>query len=298
MTPQADHVKERTALVSLTLDLVLIIPSVIVAIWANSMILYADLLGDLNVFIANVTLWMILRKLRKAVEAQYDYGLGKAENLIGVFGALFVVLSVGFIMYTSVQRLLSPVLLEAEAIRMGALIMFFAMIAYAYLWWRNLQINKTMPSPVTDIQWRVPMSNTLIAGGILVALLATILFRKYRWSVYIDPVLSLAMGLYILYCFFGLIKSSLFDLLDRTLDENYQLLITGELAAFFHEYEYLHGVRSRRTGGKVFIEIFLEFDADRRVGDVQHVIDAMKKSLEEKIENSSVSVSLTTKPVR
>ncbi len=106
------------------------------------------------------------------------------------------------------------------------------------------------------------------------------------------------IGGVIVYSFYGLIKSSLFDLLDRTLEEKYQLIITRELANHYHEYAHFHGVRSRRTGGRVLIEIFLEFDSDQRVGEVQQIIRSMRESLEGKIENSFVSVSLSTEPVR
>jgi len=110
--------------------------------------------------------------------------------------------------------------------------------------------------------------------------------------------ISLALGGVIIYSFYGLIKTSLFDLLDRTLEEKYQLIITRELANHYHEYAHFHGVRSRRTGGRVFIEILLEFAPYQRVGEVQRVIRSMRESLEEKIENSFVSVSLSTEPAR
>ena len=294
----ADVAKERTALVSVVMDLAFLGPTIIVAVLANSMTLYADLLGDFNVFFANAMLLFILRKIRKGGGANFDYGAGKIENLIGVVGAWFVVLSIGYIMYTSIGRLFSPVSLDPGPLAMGSAIMSASVITGGYLWMRNYRIHKKIPSPVTDIQWRVPITNTVIAGGILVSLLAMILLREYAWSLYIDPAISLALGGVIIYSFYGLIKSSLFDLLDRTLEEKYQIIITRELANFYHEYVHFHGVRSRRTGGRIFIEIFLEFDPDRRVGEVQRVIRAMRESLEGKIENSFVSVSLSTKPVR
>ena len=293
-----DDVKERTALLSIILDLLQIVPTVVIAILANSMTLYSDLFGDLNVLIANLVIWLILYKVKKGKASHFDYGLGKIENLLGVVGAWFVVLCVGSIMYMSVQRLFDPIPLSTGPVLMGVVNMLIGVIIYGYLWMRNLKICKQLPSPVTELQWRVPMSNTLESGCILVTLLATVLFQSYAWSLYIDPVVSLLMGAYITYSFFGLIKASLLDLLDRTLEENDQLIIVRELVSFFNEYEHLHGVRSRRAGAKIFVEIFLEFDADRRMGEVQQVIDAIKESLEGKIENSSVSVSLTTRPER
>jgi divalent metal cation (Fe/Co/Zn/Cd) transporter len=181
---------------------------------------------------------------------------------------------------------------------MASVIMFVCAIVNGYLWIRNHRIHKKISSPVTDIQWRVPMSNAVVSCGILVSLLAMILLGQYTWSLYIDPVISLIMGAVIVYTFYGLIKNSLFDLLDRTLEEEYQMIITRELAKFYHEYVQFHGVRSRRTGGRVLIEIFLEFNPDQRVGEVHQVIESMRESLEGKIENSFVSISLFKKSVR
>ena len=294
----ADTIKERTALISIITDLILAGPAIVVALLANSMILYTDLLCSFNVFLANVLLWAILRKIRKGMGANFDYGAGKIEDLIGVVGGWFVVISVSYIMYTSIHRLISPVSLNKAPLLAGSIIMGLSAISFSCLWIRNFRIHKRMPSPVTDIQWRVPMSNALIAAGILCSLLIMVVFRNYSWSYYVDPVVSLLMGAFVIYSFYGLIKTSLFDLLDRTLEEQHQIIINQALAEFFDEYTLFHGVRSRRSAGKIFIEIFLEFDPGRRVGEVQDAVETMRSTLEEKIENSFVSISLAKKSIR
>ena len=294
----ADTIKERTALISIVTDLILAGPAIVVAFLSNSMILYTDLISSFNVFLANVLLWAILRKIRKGMGANFDYGAGKIEDLLGVAGAWFVVISISYIMYTSIHRLISPVSLNKAPLLVGSIIMGLSAISFSCLWIRNFRIHKRIPSPVTDIQWRVPMSNALIAAGILCSLLIMVVFRNYSWSYYVDPAVSLIMGAFVIYSFFGLIKTSLFDLLDRTLEEKYQIIINHALAEFFDEYIQLHGVRSRKSAGKIFIEIFLEFDPGRRVGEVQDAVEAMRSTLEEKIENSFVSISLAKKSIR
>lgn len=294
----AEATKERTAVISMITDIALLIPSIIVAFLANSLTLYTDLLGDFNVFFTNFMLWLILYRVRKGMGAHYDYGTGKMENLITVLGACVLILSLGYIVYTSIGRLISPIRLEANTTLMGAAIMLIAAAAYGYLWIRNYRIHKLIPSPITEIQWRVPMSNALIASGILLTLLLMVILKKYSWSAYIDPVVSLIMCVYVIYTFFGLIKTSLFDLIDKTLDESYQLIITRELVSFYDAYAQLHGVRSRRAGGRIFIDIFLEFDVEQRMGDVRQAVAAMQSSLESKIENSTISIVLATGPMR
>ncbi|HRK60278.1 MAG TPA: cation transporter dimerization domain-containing protein, partial [Candidatus Kapabacteria bacterium] len=88
------------------------------------------------------------------------------------------------------------------------------------------------------------------------------------------------------------------DLLDKTLDEEYQMIILRELALHFDEYEDLHGIRSRRSGSHVFIEIFLECDKDKKVGDIQSFMDTLRKDLESKIANSRVIIGLSQERVK
>jgi len=106
-------------------------------------------------------------------------------------------------------------------------------------------------------------------------------------------VASLIVAGFIAVSAFGVFTNSFADLLDKTLDEELQMLITRELVSHFDQYDNLHGIRSRRSGSQVFIEIFLECDADGRVGDVQVFFDRLRTSLEEQIPNSRVVVGLS-----
>jgi hypothetical protein len=46
----------------------------------------------------------------------------------------------------------------------------------------------------------------------------------------------------------------------------------------------------------VYIEVFLEFDGDRKMCEVQAIIDRMKSSLEAKIPKSSVTIVPSSGP--
>lgn len=68
------------------------------------------------------------------------------------------------------------------------------------------------------------------------------------------------------------------------------MVIVRHLAVFFNDYSALHGVRSRRSGSNVYIEIFLEFDGEKKMCEVQETIDRIKASLEAQIPKSKVSI--------
>ncbi|MBM3218565.1 MAG: hypothetical protein FJZ38_07750 [Candidatus Rokubacteria bacterium] len=88
----------------------------------------------------------------------------------------------------------------------------------------------------------------------------------------------------------GKLESSVHDLLDRALEESRQLLIVRVLAQHFDAYEHVREVRSRRSGARIYIEIFLGFDASRTLGGVQRAVDAMRADLEALIAGSSVVI--------
>jgi divalent metal cation (Fe/Co/Zn/Cd) transporter len=94
----------------------------------------------------------------------------------------------------------------------------------------------------------------------------------------------------LLFSAYRVITGSFFDLLDHRLEESLQFIILAEVAAQLHEIAELHGIRSRRSGSSVYIEIFLEFDGRRPMAEVQTVINRMKEGLEQQIQGSHVTI--------
>ena len=77
----------------------------------------------------------------------------------------------------------------------------------------------------------------------------------------------------------GVFSSSCYDLLDGTLEEADQLKIMRELVNNFDRFDMLYGVRSRRAGSHAFIDIFLGFEPEKRIGEAQRDIDAIRGAI-------------------
>jgi divalent metal cation (Fe/Co/Zn/Cd) transporter len=145
-----------------------------------------------------------------------------------------------------------------------------------------------------DSQWRLFRTKAFSDFSVLLSLIFSLAFSQYAWSLYIDPVASFFIAGILFLSGARVIRSSLPDLLDRTLDEELQMVIVQHLAVFFNDYEALHGVRSRRSGSNVYIEIFLEFDGEKKMCEVQEIIDRIRASLEAQIPKSKVSIVPTS----
>ena len=64
------------------------------------------------------------------------------------------------------------------------------------------------------------------------------------------------------------------------MEETQQIFILRQLAQHFTEYEGLHCIRSRRSGSRVYVEIFLELAPDKKVGEVMACTERLRKQIE------------------
>ena len=287
----AHHEKERSILISLIVDFVLILPDVAAAVLANSITLYVDVLKCVNELIATLLSWLTLRKISKGRAAFYDYGFGKLENLSSFMVAVGMMISLGIILFSAINRLRHPESLHAGGAALGIFMMVSGVCVNSWLWIKNHRIAQKEHSPIMESQWHLFRAKAFADAAVLAALLLSVGLSRYAWSAYIDPVASFVISGFLLYSVYGIVSNSVYDLLDKTLDESLQLLIVGELAAFFDEYQAFHGVRSRRSGGNTYVEIYLEFEGEKKMRDVQQVINRIKESIESKIKGSFVTVA-------
>lgn len=265
---------------------------------ANSSVLLADFLKTLIELIAITLSWVAIRRINLGGGKKYEYGLGKLENISSLFVGMVMLLSFLIITINALRNILVP---GHHIAGIGIWISISAQVVYfginGVLYFKNKRLSKLSPSPLMDSQTRLFMTRFIGNIFILLSLGLSILLSAFKWSSYIDPAASMVIALSILSATLGIFSSSLYDLLDRTLEEERQIVILAELARHFNEYEELHGIRSRRSGSRVYVEIYLEFDPEKKVAEVQGVIDRLRHSIEEKLQGSRVSIAMTTQSV-
>jgi ferrous-iron efflux pump FieF len=289
--------KQRTVFFSLIIDFALCLPDIVAAVLSGSIVMFADVLKCGNEILATFLAYLTIRKMARGGTGTYDYGMGKLETLTSISTGGMMFISLALVFLIALYRIAVPASLVAEGVYLAIGLMGLGVCTNAWLWLKNYRLAQKEPSPIMDSQWRLFRAKAFSDFSALVALVAGLQLEQYAWSLYIDPLASFVIAGFLLFSGYRVISSSLPDLLDKTLDEELQLLIVRELAAFFDDYTALHGVRSRRSGSDVYIELFLEFDSAKKMGDVQGIINQIKTSLEAKIPRSSVSVVPTSAPL-
>jgi ferrous-iron efflux pump FieF len=297
-TSQVTHAeRERSIFVGFVLSLCLLIPCVIAAYLAKSLTLVVDMLISLAETLASLLSWIIIRRVARGRNLHFNYGFGKLENISGLGVAAVMLASFVVVVVEGVERLRTPVEIVETGVVIGFAITAFAAASDSWLWFKNLRLARRQSSPLMEAQWRFFRSKSVCDYCVLASLSCTLLFHTYAWSTYIDTVFSFVLSGFLLWSAYLITADSMYDLLDRAVDESLQLEITGLLAQHFHAYDGLHGVRTRRSGDQIYIEVYLEFDGRKRMADVQGAIDLLTADLEARIPSSHVSICPRTSPV-
>jgi ferrous-iron efflux pump FieF len=279
----------RSAAIAAGLDLLFSLAALVAA---SSSVILADFLKTLLEFIAVLIAWLALRRIQHGANHEFDYGVGKLENLSSLVVGVLMVGCLLMIVVNAVRNLLHP----GEISGIGVWISLANQVIYVFVnsWLslRSRRLAREQNSPLMASQAGLFFTKALANGFILLSLGLSLLLIRFSWSHYIDPAASLIIAASILFAALGIFKSSTFDLLDRTLEENSQLAILRALARHFDSYDELREVRSRRAGSHVFVEIILGFPPEQTTAGTAAVAKRLKAELEREIPGSRVTIGI------
>jgi divalent metal cation (Fe/Co/Zn/Cd) transporter len=284
--------QERGLRLVFFLNLAGTVPFILIAVFSGSMVLWTEALDYVRAMVVNWVSWQILLGISRNKFSGYDYGTDKMQSLTGIAGSLLYVATLIALGAGCVNRIFHPVELHAELSLAGVGLQVISGASDTWLWFRNRRLAAKLFSPVLEMQWRGDRASALVSFAMATGLVLSVLLRGHGWSVFIDPVFALALIGYSAVSFLPAIMSDLETLADKSLKEELQLRIDRRLAENFRGYSGFHGVRSRRSGGRIFIEIALSFPEDAPIREVMKTVAALRAGIEADIPGSEVSVSL------
>jgi ferrous-iron efflux pump FieF len=289
--------KEQSIFLGLLFGFFGLASGIVSALSSHSLTIESEILKNACLITAVFLSYLSVRKANTGKSEGYNYGYGKLESISGLIVAVVLIISLIIIIFHVVERFIEPIELSRGGTELAIVLSSLAMLSSIWMWRHDHHLAREEYSPVMESLWRMYRTKTLATGVVLTSLISSLLLAEYPWAPYIDQVGSLIVAGFIMKSIYSISILSVHDLLDQALEESLQLVILRELAQFFDDYEALHGIRSRRSGANVYIEIFLEFDGDRKMTEVQKTIDSIKNHLEEKINNSQIIISPATSDI-
>ena len=280
--------KENLVLVAVFTTFLSLLPTAYAALISNSTTLFADLLRCLGEFFAIVASWVVLLKMSRNDTTRFNYGYGKLEQLAGIAVAAALFLTFLVSLTSGIRGLIVPTKLENA--EFGFIFALLSVGGNAFLWTSNYIADARSPSPIAESQWRLFRAKTCATMVVVTSLGVALAFADSQTSVYVDPIGSIALSLFMLWQSYTLVSASVPDLIDYAIEESLQKTLDTILADHREDYSHVEKVRSRRTARRVYLELFLSFPADLPFGEVHRRVMLLKHSIEERFPGADTTV--------
>jgi cobalt-zinc-cadmium efflux system protein len=199
-----DHYHDRTDftrafVLGIALNSGIVALQLVFGLLANSMALIADAGHNLSDVLGLVVGWAGAVMARRSPSRRFTYGLKKASILAALTNALFLLIAVGAIAAEAIRRLLLPAHTDARAMIWVALVAIAGNLMTALLFARGRKRDLSARAAYMHMAADAAVSAAVVIAGFL------ILWAGAAW---IDPAMSLAVAIVILWGSFGLLKES------------------------------------------------------------------------------------------
>jgi len=197
--PHAPDNLSRAFGLGIALNLTFVVVETAFGFVADSMALVADAGHNLSDVLGLLVAWGAALMARRAPSPRFTYGLKKAPILAALFNSLFLLIAVGAIAAEAVRRLFEPSATDGVTVMAVAAVGLVVNGATAWLFARGAQGDINVRGAFLHMAADAAVSLAVIFSGLV------ILWTGQKW---VDPAMSLAVGVVILWSSFGLLKES------------------------------------------------------------------------------------------
>ncbi|HZG50885.1 MAG TPA: cation diffusion facilitator family transporter [Pyrinomonadaceae bacterium] len=249
-----------------------------IAVWASLL----DSAMDISASLIN---YFAVRAASRPPDHDHAYGHGKAESLAGLFQAAVITCSGLFLIYEAIKRMIRPHPTHAESVGVAtmivAIIVSFALVA------RLRRAARLTDSPALNADAVHFASDVWTNGGVLLAL---VLIYFTGWTI-VDPIISVAISIYILASAVGVGRESVDVLMDRRLPPEVDAQVAEIVRRFRGEGVLgFHDLRTRRSGSQKFIDLHLEVERDQTLEAAHAASVRVLRTIEAEIPRAKVQI--------
>jgi cobalt-zinc-cadmium efflux system protein len=189
----------RAFAIGIAINVSIVAIELVFGLRANSMALISDAGHNLSDVLGLVVGWAGAVMAKRSPSPRFTYGLKKASILAALINALFLLVAVGAIAAEAVRRLFHPAPAQAQTMIWVAAVAILGNLLTALLFARGRAHDLNARAAYMHMAADAAVSAAVVFAGLV------ILWTGQSW---VDPVMSIAVALVILWGSFGLLKES------------------------------------------------------------------------------------------
>ena len=280
--------QQKIGLLSIISETPNLIIQIILLITTGSLIVAIDTLDTICSFIQSVIVFFVSKNIQKTDYFAYNYGKGKFEALgtltssILLYLGAFLILFSGFLSLSDVATF-DKTLLVAIAFKV------LTITIDIFLLNKQIKTVKGIKGSFTDSNTLYLKKNLIFDLIAFLCIILTYIFRGYEYIKYIELFLSIFIVIYILNQTLNPLKSSINNLLDKTLSEDKQFIILSCISKISSKVKHIHNINSRLSGQTIIIDIVVSFEDDTTYDQIFDTYSTLCTLIKEEIDNVEIS---------
>lgn len=286
----------RVTLVGLVVNLFLSAGKLVAGIAGRSGAMVADAVHSVSDAATDLVVIAFARISAKPGDATHAYGHGKFETLAAILVALALAAVGGGVLVHAVRAIRDVA--HGEVLpRPGVVALVAAVVSIAVkeaLYRYTIRAAREVESASMAANAWHHRSDALSSAGTTLGI-ALAFFLGEGWRI-ADPIAAAAVSLFIFKIAFDLARSSLGDLLERSLprEENDRIL---RIVCNDPRVRSPHRLRTRRIGANISIEVHIRLDGRMSVDESHAITKSIEHDLRERYGAGTIS-SIHVEPIK
>lgn len=275
------EVKGGRLLVATLLNLVISIAEIIGGVLSNSLSLISDALHNLSDALATFLAWIANRISKKPSNTRRTFGYKRVEILAAFINALVLLVISFYLFYEAALRLIDPQPVKGMLMLVVASIGLIANLIAVLILQGDAKHNINFRAAYLHLLGDTLTSVAVIIGGIL------IIFLEIYW---IDPVITIIIGLYILKETWSILKQTN-DILMQGVPEGLDLELICQEIERMPEIKNIHHVHIWNLDDhSIHFECHVELKEDLHLSETEVIQNSIEHLLHDKFHIGHVTV--------
>lgn len=194
-----DDLKGRNLLISILLNIAITVSQVIGGIISGSLALLSDALHNFSDVLSLIISYIATLLGKRKASSHKTFGYKRAEIMAAFVNAATLVVVAVILMIEAIERLLQPQEIESNLVIWLSLIGIAANGFSVLLLKKNSEENMNMKSAYLHLLTDMMASVAVLIGGLLM---------KFFQVYWVDALLTMAIGIYLIYMGYDLLKES------------------------------------------------------------------------------------------
>jgi len=275
--------KMVAAFVSIASNSILMLSKIIIGIITGSVSIISEAAHSGLDLLASLIAFFSVREVRKPADREHPFGHGKIENLSGTVEALLIFFAAAFIVHEATGRLLHGS--EVVQLGFGIIVMGVSAVINLFVSAYLFKVARKTGSLALEADAEHLRTDVYTSLGVMLSLMA---IHVTKLTI-LDPLVAIAVAVYIGLIAIRLTKKAFRDLVDSRLSENEESQIKTILNDL-PELKGYHNFRSRRSGNDRFVDFHILVSERMDLKDAHDLTRKIKASITTTLTNTNVTI--------